>query len=178
MAPKEQNFGGAYYCLSPLTLPIWFIFNPLRNQTCLFYIRTECVPCSKHSRLRLHKTNPLRLCKTKVAVCFDFDKKTHIAHLRQKCHNSKFKIFLVIIVQRSVCRRAFKRHSVTTKLANLAAEEYLCHHWTHRKLYHLKTFKSLSWKITHFELWHCCSNWAAYQREHHVKFLNVKLGGT
>jgi len=23
--------------------------------------------------------------------------------------------------------------------------------------------KSLSWKITHFELWHCCRKWAIYQ---------------
>jgi hypothetical protein len=36
----------------------------------------------------------------------------------------------------------------------------LCHHCTHRKLQHFKTFKSFSWKITDFELWHCCRKWA------------------
>jgi hypothetical protein len=36
----------------------------------------------------------------------------------------------------------------------------LCHCCTHRKLQHFKTFKSLSWKITNFELWQCCGKWA------------------
>jgi hypothetical protein len=38
----------------------------------------------------------------------------------------------------------------------LTAREQLCHCCTHRKLWNFKTFKSLSWKITHFELWHFC----------------------
>jgi len=44
--------------------------------------------------------------------------------------------------------------------AKLAAGEQLCRHCTHRNLQHFKTFKHFSWKITDFELWHCCRKWA------------------
>jgi len=54
----------------------------------------------------------------------------------------------------------FNRYSVITQFANLAAGEQLCRRCTHRKLQHFKNFKSLSWKITHFKLWHCCGKWA------------------
>jgi hypothetical protein len=34
---------------------VWIckLFEPFKNETCLFYIRTQCVPRSKHSPLRL-----------------------------------------------------------------------------------------------------------------------------
>jgi hypothetical protein len=55
------------------------------------------------------------------------------------------------------------RYSVITLSAKLAAGEQLCRRCTHRKLWHLKTFKSFSRKkITNFELWHCCGKWATW----------------
>jgi len=44
------------------------------------------------------------------------------------------------------------------QFAQLATAEQLCC-CTHRKLQHFKIFKNFSWKITHFELWHCCCKW-------------------
>ena len=32
-------------------------FQPFKDQTCLFYIRTQCVPRSKHTAPRVHKTS-------------------------------------------------------------------------------------------------------------------------
>jgi hypothetical protein len=42
--------------------------NPLKTKRYLFYIRTQCVPCRKHSPLRLKKSL-LMFYKAKVAVC-------------------------------------------------------------------------------------------------------------
>jgi hypothetical protein len=49
-------------------------------------------------------------------------------------------------------------YSVITQFAKLAAGEQLCRRCTHGKLYHFKTFKIFSWKITNFELWQCCDS--------------------
>jgi hypothetical protein len=43
--------------------------KPLKTGCTLFYIRTHCVPRSKHSPPQLHKTNLFMLYKPKVAVC-------------------------------------------------------------------------------------------------------------
>jgi len=51
---------------------------------------------------------------------------------------------------------------VITQFAKLAAGEQLCRPCTHRKLQHFETFKSFSWTITNFDLWHCCRKWAIY----------------
>jgi len=64
--------------------------------------------------------------------------------------------FWDIGIERNVCRCTFNRHSIITQFAKLAAVEQLCRRCTHRKLQHFKTFKRFSWKITNFELWHCC----------------------
>jgi len=61
-------------------------------------------------------------------------KDQHFAHLRQECHNSKFGIFWVIGIERNFCRCTFKRYSVITQFAKLAAGEQLCRRCTHRKL--------------------------------------------
>jgi len=42
--------------------------------------------------------------------------------------------FLVIGVERNVCRCTFNRYSVKTQFAKPAAEEQLCRRCTHRKL--------------------------------------------
>ena len=42
---------------------------PFQDESCLFYTKTSCVPRSKHSPPRLHKTSLLMLYKAKVAVC-------------------------------------------------------------------------------------------------------------
>ena len=71
--------------------------------------------------------------------------------------------FWVIGIESNVCRCTFNRYSVITQFVKLAAGEQLCRRCTHRKLQHFKTFKRFSWKITHFELWHCCGKWAMYK---------------
>jgi hypothetical protein len=63
--------------------------------------------------------------------------------------------FWVIGIERNVCICTFNKYSVITQFAKLAAGEQLCLHCANRKLQHCKTFKSF-WKITGFELWHCC----------------------
>jgi hypothetical protein len=83
----------------------------------------------------------------------------YTAHLRQECHSSKFGIFWAICIERNVCRCTFNRYSVITQSVKLAAGEQLCRRCAHRKLQHFKTFKSFSWKITNFQLWHCCRKW-------------------
>jgi len=70
--------------------------------------------------------------------------------------------FCIIGIERNVCRCTFNRFSVITQFAKLATGEQMCHRCTHRKLLNFKTFKSLSWKITYFELWHCCCKRAIY----------------
>jgi hypothetical protein len=62
--------------------------------------------------------------------------------------------FWVIRIERNVCTCTFNRYSVITQFAKLAAGEQLCRRCTHRKLQNFKTFKSFSWKIADFELWH------------------------
>ena len=69
--------------------------------------------------------------------------------------------FLIIGTERNVCRCTFNRYSVMTQFAKLAAEEQLCRRCTHRKLWHFKTFKILSWKSQILScdtvvLWQCC----------------------
>ena len=75
----------------------------------------------------------------------------------------KISHFWVIGIERNVCRCTYKRYSVITQFVKLAAGEQLCCCCTHRKFQHFKTFKSLSWKITDFELRHCCYKWAILQ---------------
>jgi hypothetical protein len=67
--------------------------------------------------------------------------------------------YWVIGIERNVCRCTFNRYCVMTQFAKLAAGEQLCRRCPHRKLLHFKTFKSFSWKITHFELWHLSHLW-------------------
>ena len=85
--------------------------------------------------------------------------KVNIARLRQECHNSKIWHFWVIGIERNVCRCTFNRYSVITQFVKLATGKQSCRCCTHRKLWHFKPFKRFSWKITHFELWHCCRKW-------------------
>ena len=68
--------------------------------------------------------------------------------------------FWVIGIEKKVCRCTFNRYNVITQFAKLAAGEQLCRRCTNRKLWHFKTFKCFSWKITNFELWQCCRKWA------------------
>jgi hypothetical protein len=42
---------------------------PLKDETCLLYIRTQCVPRCKHSPPRLYQTSLSVLYKAKVTVC-------------------------------------------------------------------------------------------------------------
>jgi hypothetical protein len=42
--------------------------QPFKDEACLFYIRTQCVPRYKHSTSVI-KTNLLMFYKAKVAVC-------------------------------------------------------------------------------------------------------------
>jgi hypothetical protein len=51
------------------------IIHPFKDQTRLFYARTQRVPRSKHSPPPLYKTNQLILCKAKVAVCSELHTK-------------------------------------------------------------------------------------------------------
>ena len=71
--------------------------------------------------------------------------------------------FWAIGIERNVRRCASNRYSVITRFAKLAAGEQLCRRCTHRKLWHFKSFKSFSWKIADFELWHCCRRWGIRQ---------------
>ena len=73
--------------------------------------------------------------------------------------------FWVIGIERNVRRCTLNRYSVITQFAKLAAGEQLCRCFTHRKLRHFKTFKSFSWKITHFEL---CDTVVANERYVHT----------
>ena len=77
--------------------------------------------------------------------------------------------FWVIGIERNVCRCAFDRYSVITQFAKLAAGEQLCRRWTRKNDSTSKPFKSLSWKITHFELWHCCwRRWTMCKYKHQL----------
>ena len=70
--------------------------------------------------------------------------------------------FWVTGIERNDCRCAFNSYCVITQSAKRAAGEQFCRRCTHRKLQHFKTFKRFSWKITNFELWHCCRKGAIY----------------
>jgi hypothetical protein len=70
--------------------------------------------------------------------------------------------FWVIGIERNVCRCTVNSYNVLTQFAKLAAGEQSCRCRTHRKLQHFKTFKIFSWKVTNFELWHCCLKCAIY----------------
>ena len=59
-------------------------------------------------------------------------------------------------MERNVCRCTSNIYSDITQFVKLSAGEQLCRRCTHRKVQHFKTFKLFSWKITNFELWHCC----------------------
>jgi hypothetical protein len=57
-------------CLRPpLGRMMFKTFEPFEDETCLFCIRTQCVPRSKNSPPRLYKTSQLISYKAKVAVC-------------------------------------------------------------------------------------------------------------
>jgi hypothetical protein len=58
--------------------------NPLKTGCTLFYIRTQCVPRSKHSPPQLYKTNLYMFCKAKVAVCSEIRTK-HINAMWAPC---------------------------------------------------------------------------------------------
>jgi len=79
--------------------------------------------------------------------------------LAKRVSQLKLRHFWVTVIERNVFRCTFNRYIVITQFAKLAAREQLCRLCTHRKLQHFKTFKSFSWKITNFELWHCCGKW-------------------
>jgi hypothetical protein len=64
--------------------------------------------------------------------------------------------FLVIGIERKVCRCTLNRYIVITQFAKLAAGEQLCRRYTYSISKHFKIFKRFSWKITDFELWHRC----------------------
>ena len=66
---------------------------------CLFYIRTRCVPCSRHSPPRLYETILLMLCQVKVAVCSEIRTK----HLTQSENHAHF--FNIKLVVRKVIAR-------------------------------------------------------------------------
>jgi len=58
--------------------------QPFKDKTCLFYIRSQCVPRCKHSPLRLYKTKLLILCKAKIVVCPEIRIK-HTNSKRSQC---------------------------------------------------------------------------------------------
>jgi hypothetical protein len=70
--------------------------------------------------------------------------------------------FWVTGIERNVCRCTFNRYSVVRQFAKLTPGEQICRRYTHRKLYHFKTFKRPSWTITDFELWHFCHKCAIW----------------
>jgi hypothetical protein len=55
-------------------------------------------------------------------------------HLRQRVSELKIWHFLVIGIERNICRCTFDRYSVITQFAKLAAGEQLCFRRTNRKL--------------------------------------------
>jgi len=73
-----------YYCnrvSTKLELTNISYHNPLRTKLYLFNLETQSVPCSKHSLLRLQKTEKLMLYKEIIAVCSEIHTK-HINTLR------------------------------------------------------------------------------------------------
>jgi len=80
-----------------------------------------------------------------------------IAYLRQECQNQNLAFFNYWYSYRKKRLQIHFEQVCITHLVELAAGEQLCRRCTHRKVYHFKTFRRFSWKITNFELWHCCS---------------------
>ena len=66
----------------------------------MFYVRTHCVPRSKHSQPRLYKTNLLMLCKVRVAVCCEI----RIKHSTQSEHHVEFLNFKNLMVCKETAR--------------------------------------------------------------------------
>ena len=84
----------------------------------------------------------------------------HIAHLRQERHNSKFGIF-ELLVQKETFADALLTGTVSYRSLQNSPLDSSCVVVVLIGNYSTsKPFKSLSWKITRFELWHCCRKWA------------------
>jgi len=90
---------------------------------------------------------------------------TYISLICDKSVTTQNLAFLSYWYRKNVCRCTFNRYSVITQFVKLAAGEQLCRRCTRSKLEHFKTLKRFSWKITNFELWHCCRKWATYPNE-------------
>jgi hypothetical protein len=82
----------------------------------------------------------------------------YIAHLRQDCHNSKFRIFELFVEKETFVDVLLTGIVSKRSLLNSPLESSCVVLALIAKLQHFKTFKSLSWKITHFVLWHCCDS--------------------
>ena len=113
----------------------------------------DCLPRNNHEITSLNsnpypQTKPKLLNSETSCVCIYIYIYIYIAHLQQKCHNWKFWILsywyrekrLQMHFQQVQCRNAVCK---TRRVVVAPIENY-------------STFKSLSWKITHFGLWHYC----------------------
>jgi hypothetical protein len=109
------------------------------------------------------KSLTLHLCQIHISICCQRSLQS-LSYRSFATRVPQLKIwhFWVTGIERNVCRCTFNWYSVITQFAKLAAGEQLCRRCTHKKLYYFKTFKNLSWKIPHFELWHCCPKWAMW----------------
>jgi hypothetical protein len=67
-----------------------------------------------------------------------------IAHLRQRVSQLKIWHFLIIGIERNVCRCTFNGYSVITQFEKLAARESSCVVVALRQLQHFKPFKRFS----------------------------------
>jgi hypothetical protein len=72
--------------------------------------------------------------------------------------------FLVIGIERNVCRCAFNRCSVITQFAKLAAGEQLCGRWIIIENYSTSKFLEISLEKSHFM---CCDTFVANDRYIH-----------
>jgi hypothetical protein len=133
-----------FVCSHRLTNRLHLILNFLT----LFLLHT---PAHMHTRAHAHKTH------THTNIYINI-----YSSLVKRVLQLKIWHFWVTGIERNVCKCTFNRLIFITRFAKLAPGEHLCRRCTHRKLWHFKTFKSFSWKVTNFELWHCCSNCAIY----------------
>ena len=70
--------------LSWSNVVINFTFNPLITKLCLSDLKTQSVQHSKHSLLRVLKTDKLKLYREIIAVCSEI----HTKHINTPCgHN-------------------------------------------------------------------------------------------
>jgi hypothetical protein len=94
-----------------------------------------------------HSLNLLVMCFEKLAWEW-FSKLKHVAKFLILITNICCVIDWInyFIIKRNVCRCTCNRCTVITQFAKFAAGEQLCRRCTHRKLWHFKTFKGLSWK--------------------------------